>query len=156
MKIIIREAREQDIPALRDLEQELIRAERPYDPTIRQGPVWYYDIPALLLDPECRFVVAEIQDELVACAFGLKKEPRHYLDHKAYAYMGLMVTQAAHRGKGINGMLIEDLKRWAIGRGLFEMRLTVYDINEPAIRAYEKAGFVKHIAEMRFRADTSE
>ena len=62
-----------------------------------------------------------------------------------------MVTAETHRGKGINGLLINDLKQWAINRGLYEMRLTVYDGNQSAIRAYVKAGFERHIVEMRFR-----
>ena len=152
MDITIREAREEDIPILLELEQILVRAERPFDPTIRQDPVWYHDIPGLVADLESRFVVAECDGNIIACAFGTKKQPRHYLDHDAYAYLGLMVTTAAYRGKGINGLLIEDLKRWAVARGLYEMRLTVYDGNQSAIRAYEKAGFARHIAEMRFRA----
>lgn len=152
MDITIREATEEDIPELLALEQVLVRAERPFDPTIREDPVWYHNIPELVADPESRFVVAESLGRVVACAFGTKKQPRHYLDHDAYAYLGLMVTEEPHRGKGINGLLIEDLKRWAVGRGLFEMRLTVYDGNQAAIRAYEKAGFARHIAEMRFRA----
>lgn len=156
MTIEIREATSADIPKLQELEQELIRAERPFDVTIKSDPVWYYDIPALVADPESRFVVAEVGGDLVACAFGKAKEPRHYLDHDVYAYFGLMVTALAYRGNGINGLLIEDLKQWAISKGLFEMRLTVYDGNQSAIRAYEKAGFAKHIVEMRFRATDSQ
>ncbi|MGB5500466.1 MAG: GNAT family N-acetyltransferase, partial [Maribacter sp.] len=32
-----------------------------------------------------------------------------------------------------------------------EIRLTVYDENHAAIRAYEKVGFKKHIIEMRLQ-----
>jgi len=152
MDIKIREAIKEDIPILLELEQLLVKAERPFDPTIREDPVWYHDIPRLVSDTESRFVVAEIKGNIVACAFGTKKQPRHYLDHDAYAYLGLMVTIADCRGKGINGLLIEDLKQWATSCGLYEMRLTVYDGNQSAIHAYEKSGFVRHIAEMRFRA----
>jgi GNAT superfamily N-acetyltransferase len=151
MNIIIREAQESDIPILLNLEQELVRAERPFDPTIRKDPVWYYDIPALLADSKSRFVVAENEGEIVACAFGTHKEPRQYLDHDKYAYFGLMVTREAHRGKGINKLLIDDLKAWARKNNLKEMRLTVYDDNFSAIKAYEKSGFKRHIVEMRFR-----
>ncbi|MDA8685759.1 GNAT family N-acetyltransferase [Robiginitalea sp.] len=151
MDIIIREATEKDIPVLLALEQVLVSAERPFDPTIKEDPVWYHDISGLVSDSESRFVVAESLGRVVACAFGIKKQPRHYLDHDAYAYLGLMVTAETHRGKGINGLLINDLKQWAITRGLYEMRLTVYDGNQSAIRAYEKAGFERHIVEMRFR-----
>lgn len=151
MNIIIREARESDIPTILSLEQELIRAERPFDPTIRKDPVWYHDIPTLIADPNSRFILAEYRGEIVACAFGTQKKPRHYLDHDVYAYFGLMVTREGYRGKGVNKVLIDDLKVWARQHGLQEMRLTVYDGNMSAIKAYEKSGFTKHIVEMRYR-----
>ena len=44
---------------------------------------------------------------------------------------------------------MESLKNWAYSKEIFEIRLTVYQDNLPAIKAYEKAGFKKHIIEMR-------
>lgn len=151
MELRLREARETDLPALLAMEQALVREERPYDPTIRPDPVHYHDLPALLADPDSRVVVAEADGTVVACGFVTRRIPRHYLDHDAYAYLGLMYTYPDYRGRGVNGQILTDLKAWATGRGLFEMRLTVYYDNEPALRAYEKAGFKRHLVEMRLR-----
>jgi ribosomal protein S18 acetylase RimI-like enzyme len=60
-----------------------------------------------------------------------------------------MYTCPDFRGKGINKMIIDTLKNWSTANGLKEIRLTVYDENQGAIRAYEKVGFKKHIIEMR-------
>ena len=60
-----------------------------------------------------------------------------------------MFVLPEHRGKGIAKKIIEKLKIWATSKNLTEMRLTVYDDNHQAIKAYEKAGMKKHIIEMR-------
>ncbi|WP_445385586.1 GNAT family N-acetyltransferase [Robiginitalea sp. IMCC44478] len=153
MKIKIRPATLSDLPALREMEQGIIRDERPYDPTIRQDPVHYYDLPALIADPDCYFLVAEANQKLVSTGYVQKKTPRHYLDHEFYAYLGFMYTVPEQRGKGINGLLISDLKKWAREHGLKEFRLTVYENNLPAIRAYQKVGFSRHLIEMRYREE---
>jgi GNAT superfamily N-acetyltransferase len=141
----------EDLPILKEFEQGLIREERPFDPTIRPDPVHYYDLKALVEDSETRFLLVQADGKAVACGYATRKSPRPYLDHTAYAYFGFMYTRPEYRGRGINGQLIGELKKWAHERGLFEMRLTVYPGNTPAVRAYEKAGFDAHLLEMRFR-----
>ena len=63
--------------------------------------------------------------------------------------MPIWVVDPAHRGKGVNKLVIEALTKWAISQNMTELRLDVYDENSPAIRAYEKVGFSKHLVEMR-------
>ncbi len=149
--IQIRQATKEDLPELLNCEQEVITAERPFDPTIKQGKTSYYDLVELMENFNALVLVASIQDTIVATGYALEKPARHYLDHDTYAYLGFMYTQPEYRGQGINGQIIKELKEWAISKGLMEVRLTVYDQNEPAIRAYEKVGFKKHIVEMRLR-----
>jgi GNAT superfamily N-acetyltransferase len=72
-----------------------------------------------------------------------------YHRHEQYAYLGFMYVEPGSRGQGINGRLMEAFKQWAAARGLTELRLEVYAHNQPAVRAYEKAGFVPHMLEMR-------
>ena len=55
----------------------------------------------------------------------------------------------AHRGQGINTLLIESLRQWALSRDITELRLDVYTTNPRAIRAYEKAGFTPLLLQMR-------
>lgn len=150
-EINIREAVNEDLSTLLLCEQEVIKAERPFDPTIKKEEVTYYDLEALLSNPRAIVLVACDGDKIVATGYGLEKTARHYLDHETYAYLGFMYTDPAYRGKGINADIVSGLKKWAKMLGLNELRLTVYNENEPALRAYEKVGFQKHIVEMRLR-----
>ncbi|PIF01663.1 MAG: hypothetical protein CR994_00335 [Maribacter sp.] len=52
-------------------------------------------------------------------------------------------------GIGVNTMILEDLKEWSYAKGLEEIRSDVYCDNQSAIRAYEKAGFKRHMVGMR-------
>ncbi len=152
--IVIRAAVEDDLPGLLVFEQEVINAERPFDPTIKEGKVTYYNLGDLMKNPRALVLVACDGNRIVATGYGLEKPARHYLDHETYAYLGFMYTDPNYRGKGINGAIISRLQQWAKELGLLELRLTVYEDNEPAIRAYEKVGFKKHIIEMRLRTHT--
>ena len=147
--IEIRQATLEDLPLLLDFEQEIIKAERPFDVTIREDPVSYYDLRQMVQNPESQVVVAEANGKLVASGYAIPKKARHYLDHEWYAYLGFMYTDPEYRGLGINAKIVDELKQWAIQNGFKEIRLTVYSDNLPAIRAYEKVGFKKHIIEMR-------
>jgi len=138
-----------DLPVLLEFEQGIIKAERPFDPTIKDDPVSYYDLEDMITQKEVAVVVAEHQGQIVASGYGIAKRARHYLDHEYYAYLGFMFTKPEFRGKGINQKILADLKQWAVDQGLQEIRLTVYDDNPGAVRAYEKFGFKKHIVEMR-------
>ncbi|WP_289644892.1 GNAT family N-acetyltransferase [Maribacter aestuarii] len=147
--IIIREANEDDLNVLLQFEQGVISAERPYDPTLGKGKITYYDLNEFLISDDAKIVVAESDSKLIACGYALKKKARHYLDHEFYSYLGFMYTHPDFRGQGVNGLIVDALKKWSLSKGLTEIRLTVYDENTPAIKAYEKMGFKKHIIEMR-------
>lgn len=148
-KVNIRPATMHDLPLLLKFEQEIINAERPFDVTIKKGAVSYYDIEAMIQDPQACIVVAEIEKKVVASGYAIPKKARHYLDHEYYAYLGFMYTDQQYRGKGINAMIVDELKKWSESAGFNEIRLTVYNDNLSAIKAYEKVGFKKHIIEMR-------
>ncbi len=148
-KITIREAVLEDLPVLLEFERRLIETERPMDPTIRKGDLHYYDIGEYIKDPEVRVVVAEADGQVISSGYCKPKTARAYLDHQDYAHLGFMYTLPEFRGREINRMIVEDLTAWAYDRGLHEIRLTVYQRNDPAIAAYEKAGFRKHLIEMR-------
>lgn len=147
--VLIRTAVIADLDMLLTYEQELINAERPFDPTIRSGSVNYYDLKQLILNKEAIVVVAETAGHIISVGYGIPKAARPYLDHAYYAYLGFMYTNPLYRGQGINKRIIQELKKWAYSKKLNEIRLTVYTDNLPAIAAYEKAGFKKHLIEMR-------
>lgn len=148
---LLREATTDDIPTLLLFEQEIIKVERPFDPTIAPDPVSYYDIAAYVSDPDVGVYVIEWAGEVVSSGYAKPQPARHYLDHEYYAHLGFMYTAPEHRGKGLNRQIIEALTKWAKAHGLSEVRLTVYDDNALAIKAYEKVGLKKHIIEMRRR-----
>ncbi|MDC6384348.1 MULTISPECIES: GNAT family N-acetyltransferase [Flavobacteriaceae] len=147
--IHIRRGTLEDLPTLLQFEQEIIRAERPFDVTIKEGHVSYYDLAQMVQDTEAHVVVAEADGKLVASGYAIPKKARHYLDHDWYAYLGFMYTDPEYRGLGINAKIVDELKQWSVQKGFKEIRLTVYSDNLPAIKAYEKVGFKKHIIEMR-------
>ncbi|WP_431217989.1 GNAT family N-acetyltransferase [Puia sp. P3] len=109
----------------------------------------YYDIRYMLSAPEIRLMVAELDGVLIASGYARIEKGRHYLKHTHHAYLGFMYVVPEHRGKGVNRLIIEALKNWAIEQNINELRLDVYYDNQPAIAAYEKAGFIKHLIEMR-------
>ncbi|MEM7487156.1 MAG: GNAT family N-acetyltransferase [Bacteroidota bacterium] len=146
---ILRDATLADLPILLDFEQELIKAERPFDSTLGEDPISYYDIKQMILDDDASVVVAELDGKIIASGYAIPKKARHYLAHEQYAYLGFMYTQPDYRGMGVNARIVDELKHWSLARGLNEIRLTVYSDNVPAIRAYEKVGFKRHIIEMR-------
>jgi ribosomal protein S18 acetylase RimI-like enzyme len=149
--LIIRDAELKDLPVLKAFEQELIKAERPFDPTIRPNPVSYYDLGEYVRSDEVKVVVAQFHDEIVSSGYAYAKQARSYLDHDQYAYLGFMYTRPEFRGKGINQEIVRELMGWAKANNLNEIRLTVYHDNLPAIKAYEKVGLKSHLNEMRLR-----
>lgn len=148
--IHIRPATTADLQTLYIFEQGVITAERPMDPTIKEGPVNYYDLPAMIASPDVQLLVAELDGQLIGSGYArIEPADRHYLIYTRYAYLGFMYVDPAHRGKGVNRLIIAALTEWARSRNITELRLEVYYTNESAIRAYEKAGFIRHMITMR-------
>ncbi|MCP4976524.1 MAG: GNAT family N-acetyltransferase [Maribacter sp.] len=145
----IRAATLDDINLLLEFEQGVIEAERPFDVTLGADPITYYNLEELVVSDDASLVVAEFEGEIIGSGYALVKPARHYLNHKFYSYLGFMYTIPKYRGRGVNTKIIEELRQWSDFKGLKEIRLTVYDENLGAIKAYEKAGFKKHIIEMR-------
>ena len=148
-QVLIRPASLQDLPALLRLEQGVVSAERPFDPTLKDGTIHYCDIAQMLADDHVRFLVALVDADIVGCGFARIELSKPYLTHARHAYLGLMFVAPAYRGCGINGKIIDELKRWCHAQKVAELRLEVYHGNQSAVKAYEKQGFVKHIVEMR-------
>ncbi|MDW3212088.1 MAG: GNAT family N-acetyltransferase [Reichenbachiella sp.] len=147
--ITIRPATLEDLPILYEFEQGIIQAERPFDPTLKSGHINYYDLKALTESDQAEVLVAEVAGEVVASGYAHIKDGKDFQSHKKFAYLGFMFVKPDHRGQGIITQILDELKSWSQSRGINEIRLEVYDDNEPAVRAYEKAGFKKHLVEMR-------
>ena len=147
--ITIRKAHPNDLEKLLEFEQGIITAERPFDPTLKAEKTHYYDIEKMIAAPHIEVLVAEIDSELIGSGYARIETAKPYLKHQDYAYLGFMYTAANHRGKGVNAKIIEALKNWCNLQDVFEIRLDVYNDNASAIKAYEKAGFKKHLINMR-------
>lgn len=147
--LIIRTATKEDIPSLLVFEQGVIETEVPFDPTLKRGPNHYYEIEEMITDPQINLVVAEHQGEVVASGYARIENSKQYLQHTQHAYLGFMYTKPDYRGRGLNAMIMEQLREFARSRGITELRLDVYFQNQSAITAYEKIGFVKHMIHMR-------
>ncbi len=150
MDIKIRKATTDDLGVLKAMEQGIIEVERPFDDTLAKNPISYYDLEALINDTKALVLVATHNRAIVSCGYGLEKTAKPYLNHSSYAYLGFMFTLPEYRGHGLNGKILFALKDWANQSGLTEIRLTVYNDNIPALRAYEKVGFKPHMIEMRW------
>ncbi|WP_426058368.1 GNAT family N-acetyltransferase [Hymenobacter sp. B1770] len=148
-EVYIRPATLNDLEALLRFEQGVIAAERPFDSTLREDPISYYNLPELLASPRAVLLVAERRQQIVGSGYARIQQAKAYHKHTEYAYLGFMYVEPGSRGQGINGLLMEAFKQWAAAQGLTELRLEVYAHNQPALRAYEKAGFAAHMLEMR-------
>ncbi|RYY95262.1 MAG: GNAT family N-acetyltransferase [Chitinophagaceae bacterium] len=147
--ITVRTATAADLDTLFEFEQGVIRAERPFDPTLRAGHIHYYDLAALLDDAGADLVLAERDGNVLGSGYARVVAAKPFNAHTHYAYLGFMYVRPEARGQGINALVLEALEERARARGLAELRLEVYAGNAPAIRAYEKAGFTPLLVEMR-------
>ncbi len=138
-----------DLDILLDFEQGVIQSERPFDPTLKDGHINYYDIAAMIQAMHIEVVVAVSGAEIIGSGYARIEDAKIYLKHPKHAYLGFMYVKPEHRGKGVNKMVIDALQQWAIARGITELRLDVYNDNKPAVSAYEKIGFSKLLVEMR-------
>ena len=152
-KVTIRPATINDREVLRGFEQGVIRAERPFDKTIKESGAYYYDLDFLLTSEAARLAVAETNNEVVGCGYARIETSKPFLKHRQHAYLGFMYVCPRYRGRGINQLILDSLKEWVLSKGVTEFRLEIYAGNAAAIRAYEKAGFEPLLIEMRLRVD---
>jgi GNAT superfamily N-acetyltransferase len=148
-QITLRKATLDDLATLLEFEQGIITAERPFDPTLKEGKISYYNIEKMISAADVEVVVAVLNEQIIGSGYARIEDAKPYLNHKLYAYLGFMYTDPDHRGKGVNSLIIETLTNWVRSQNVFEIRLDVYNDNPSAIKAYEKVGFKKHLINMR-------
>lgn len=147
--ITTRPATPEDLPVLLQFEQGIITAERPFDPTLKPDPISYYDVGAMIVDPDVEVIVAVDGDLVVGSGYAKEKPSDVYVDPPKHCFLGFMYVHPDYRGRGVNGLVTEALLDWARLRGLTEVQLRVYDDNLGAVRAYKKKGFSKYMVVMR-------
>lgn len=147
--MLIRKAETSEISTLLAFEAGIIHAERPYDSSLKEGEIHYYDLIELINSQNAEVLVAEIDGKLVGSGYAKILEAKTFQKYSLYAYLGFMYVLPEYRGKGINQAIIDQLIEWSISKNITEIRLEVYDNNIPAKKAYQKAGFTANLLEMR-------
>ena len=147
--IITRKATLNDLPVLAEFLQLLVEAERPFDETLKDGEVIYYDLRDLIERSDSELLVLEDAGKLVGAGYAQIRKGKTYVKFEEYAHLGFMYVLPEYRGRGLNQQLIEELKAWVLSQGVREVQLEVYTENAAAVRAYEKAGFKQILTRMR-------
>ena len=155
-EINIRKATLADLIQLLAFEQDLIKTERPFDPTLKPDPVNYYDLKAMLTSSLAEVVVAEAGNKIIASGYARINRSKPFIKHSTHAYLGFMYVLPEYRGQGINKRIIKALKKWAASQNITEFRLEVYCDNISAIKAYEKIGFSRYVLEMRYNLEDEQ
>ena len=145
----IRIATVKDIDVLKVFEQEIIKYERPYAPNLRKDPIFYYDIKNLIERVDAQVLVAELNDEIIGCGYALIKNSPCYKKPEKFVYLGFMYVSPINRGKGVNGLIVSELIKWAKIKNIKEIQLDVYSKNKSALKAYQKLGFNPDLLKMR-------
>lgn len=145
----IRKAIESEIDILLSFEKGIIETERPFDNTLKEGEIHYYDLIELIKSKKAEVLVAVVNKEIVGSGYAKILPAEPYQKHKEYAYLGFMYVKPALRGQGINKKILQGLIDWAKGQNLTEVRLEVYDENAIAKNSYLKAGFKPNLLKMR-------
>ena len=120
-----------------------------FNNSIRAEGATYYDLEGLIASDDAHLLVAELDDDIVACGYARIDASKPAFVHTEHCYLGFMYVSPGQRGKGLNGVIMERLMAWSTERGVNDFYLDVYSDNAAAIRAYEKLGFVTHKVEMK-------
>ena len=152
----IRPATPDDLNTLLEFEQQIIATERPMDPTLIQDrPISYYPLAEYIEASDTEVLVAETDGVIVGSVYGQIRPRKPYFQTSHLGYIGFMYVEPNHRGSGVSEALITAISAWFKQQGISEITLHVYAQNPRAIRAYEKAGFVPHLIEMRLTGGDS-
>jgi ribosomal-protein-alanine N-acetyltransferase len=137
--IKIREAGADDLKSIQDIDQSLFGSESYPLFVLRQ----FLDISNGLLK------VAEVEEEVIGYSIG------HYNTETAEGWMLSLGVLPEYRGKEIGQKLSIHLIREIEEKGAAKIFLTVHPDNNPAIRTYQKLGFVKHQHKEDYYLDNS-
>jgi len=96
-------------------------------------------LKAVRRHPDAAVFVAEAETEIVG-RLSVSRDPHPASRH--VADLGLMVAASARR-RGVGWALLDQAAAWARSSDVRKLELHVFPHNEPAIRLYEKFGFVR-------------
>ena len=149
--IKIRAATSEDLEILKEFEQEVIRYERAFAKNLKQDPIVYYQLEDYIGRSDVQVLVATLEGKPVGSGYAMIKDSEAFKTPEQFAYLGFMYVIPEQRGKGINGLIINELLKWVKEKKITEVQLDVYAENDSAITAYEKIGFKPDLLKMRLR-----
>ena len=155
MIIEIRQAIETEIDILLSFEKGIIETERPFDNTLKEGEIHYYNLIGLIRSQKAEVLVALVNNEIVGSGYAKTLPAEPYQKFTEFAYLGFMYVKPAFRGQGINQKILQGLLDWAKSQNLTEVRLEVYDENTIAKNSYLKSGFKPNLLKMRLEITAS-
>lgn len=85
--IIFRPATIADLPILLEFEPGIVDTERPFNPTLKAEGVTYYDIAALIDQPDAAVIVGTINEQIITSGYALIKQASSNVQHDAYALL---------------------------------------------------------------------
>jgi len=116
--MLFRIAQASDMPILLHMEQELIKAERPFDDDIKTSPCRYYDFDYLLSDAQSRVLVIEDDGIVIGMGYVQINTSKTAHQHDRHGYMGGMYIAPDQRGQGLITQLMEQLVDWSKEQGV--------------------------------------
>lgn len=149
MIVEVRKAIESEIDVLLSFETEIIKTERPFDNSLGEGDIHYYDLIGIIRAERAEVLVAVVENEIVGSGYAKILTAEPFQKFTEYAYLGFMYVKPAFRGQGINQKILQGLIDWAKRQNLTEVRLDVYNENTTAKNAYLKVGFKPNLLQMR-------
>ena len=148
MSYRLRPATIEDLSILMTFEQGIVKTERAFDTTLKEGEIHYYDLAKLIDNENAQVLVVETNSEIVASGLVQILDTEAFNKFDKYSSFRFMYVKEAHRNKGLNKMILDGLIEWSDSKDIKEIKLNVYDKNIPALNAYLKAGFKKTMVEM--------
>lgn len=108
-----------------------------FEPGERQSSLEIFEKRIGSLGEGSAIFIAEEQSEYHGYLFAMG-ESVNRKRHSVYVALGI---REEHRGKGIGAQLFEVLEKWAVGKQLRRIELTVMESNAAGLALYKKAGF---------------
>ena len=139
--MIFREATLDDLSRLVELEQAIIESERPYNSSIKDENVSYYDLVSLIGEIDTKLLVVEIEGQIIGSGYAQVRNSRPYFKHSRHCYLGFIFVEPDFRGQGLAKTILDRLIQWGKSQGLSTFQLDVYSANQYAVKLYEKLGF---------------
>lgn len=146
MSVNIRLATIEDLSAICQLAEQSLRLHYQHAPHVfapppgleRDREFWL----SLIQAPYACFWVAEQQGQLLGFCFArLMPAGLSFLRNRLLCHISTVVVDTQAQRQGIGARLVQAVEQWAKQQHAAEVRLEVFDFNEPAIALYAKQGF---------------